>query len=275
MVKHVIEGHNPSLKKNVKSFWNTTPCGTFMAKAKEGTKAYYEEIDDLRYNQYPYAYGYLKKVAPFAKVKGKKVLEIGCGVGTDLAQFAKHGAIVTGVDLTEAAIALAKKRFKVTGLKGSFQTADAENLPFRDETFDVVYSFGVIHHTPNTQRAVDEIRRVLKPGGRAFIMLYHTRSFEYFTLVARKAINPERWAWSLQDAINYETEMNRKKGGPSNPLTKTYTAGQAKKMFSKFAKVKTAVHWIRIPFVGGWIPEALTYPFSRILGWHLIIEAEK
>ena len=270
-----IEGENPSLKHNVKAFWNTTPCGTFLATRKPGTKEYFAEIDRLRYYCYPYAYSYLPKVAGFSEYAGKDVLEIGCGVGTDLSQFAKNGANVTGIDLTEAAIELAKQRFDVMKLNGNLLTADAENLPFKDNSFDLVYSFGVLHHTPNTQRAINEVHRTLKPGGKAFIMLYHKISFEYLTLLARKAINPSRWKWTVQEAINYETEMNKNKDGPTNPLTKTYTKKEGLNFFKGFSKATAHVYWIRIPKIGKYIPNSLTYPLSRLIGWHLVIEATK
>ncbi len=270
-----IEGENTHLKRRVHDFWNTTPCGTFLAKHEEGTLEYFKEIDRLRYHSYPYSYSYLLKVAGFDKYRGKRVLEIGCGVGTDLSQFAKNGALVTGVDLTESAIKLAKRRFKAMRLKGTLRVADAERLPFPSNSFDLVYSFGVLHHTPNTQKAMNEVYRVLKPGGTARIMLYHTISFEYLILLLRKIINPSRWKWSVQEAINYETEMNRNARGPTNPLTKTYTARSAKKFFGKFSSVRTKVYWIRIPKIGRYVPEFLTYPASRVVGWHLIIEAVK
>lgn len=275
MTHKVIEGENDDLKKDVKSFWNSSVCGTFLAKNDPETAEYFREIEDLRYEKYPYAYGYLKKKAGFDKYAGKKVLEIGCGAGTDLSQFARNGAITTGVDLTESAIDVTRKRFQVLGLKGDFKVADAENLPFKDNEFDLVYSFGVLHHTPNTQKTIDEVYRVLQPGGKTFIMLYYTYSFEYLTLILRKLIHPDRWKWSVQEAVNYETEMNKKVGGKTNPLTKTYSKQQAKKMFSKFKNVKLSVEWIRVPIIGGHVPEVVTKPFSKVIGWHLIIEATK
>ena len=107
------------------------------------------------------------------------ILEIGCGIGTDGAQFAKAGADYTGIDLTEAAIDLARRRFAVSGLNGEFRVSDAEKLGFPGDSFDLVYSHGVLHHTPDIEAAVSEIRRVLKPGGRALVMLYHRGSYNY------------------------------------------------------------------------------------------------
>ncbi|NOQ55751.1 MAG: methyltransferase domain-containing protein [Nanohaloarchaea archaeon] len=267
--------NDEKIKKEVRKFWNSSPCGTFKIKEKEGTLEYFKEIDDYRYNRYPYCYGYIYDVIGFSKYKGKKVLEVGCSVGTDLSQFAKHGAIVTGIDLTPEGIRLAKERFKTMGLKGTLKTADAENLPFDDNSFDIVYSFGVLHHTPNTQKTIDEVYRVLKKGGEAKIMLYHKNSFETLTHIVRKIKNPSRWKWSLQKAINYQTEMNRDSEGVTNPLTKVYSKSEVKKMFKKFKNVDVKVYWLRIPFFSKYTPEWLVYPLSRTLGWHLIIKAKK
>lgn len=263
------------VKREVRKFWNSSPCGTYLAKNKEGTPGYFKELEDMRYNRMPYAYSYLPEVAEFKDSKGKNVLEIGCGVGTDLSQYAKNGAKVTGIDLTPRGIAVARKRFRIMGLKGKLLVGDAENLPFKDNSFDIVYSFGVLHHTPNTQKAINEIHRVLKPGGKAIVMLYHKRSFEYLTHFARKFANPSRWGWSFQKALSYQTEMNKNQEGPVNPLTKVYTQKEARNMFRKFSKVRTSIYWIRIPIFANIVPGFITFVPSRLIGWHIIIKAVK
>lgn len=107
-------------------------------------------------------------------------LEIGCGMGTDALQIAKKGIEVTAIDLTDEGIRLAKDRFSLNNYSADLRIADAENLPFEDTYFDIVYSFGVLHHIPDTQKAINEIYRVLKPGGEAYIMLYNKISLNYF-----------------------------------------------------------------------------------------------
>src|SRR4026209_1565515 len=166
---------NEKLKDRVRAFWQEHPCGTKFADAEPGSPKFYELVEAHSYAKE----WHIPAAADFANTAGLKVLEIGCGLGTDGAQFAKAGADYTGVDLTEAAIELARKRFTLSGLKGTFQVADAENLDFASDTFDLVYSHGVLHHTPDTQRAVNEVWRVLRPGGRAVIMLYHRDSYNY------------------------------------------------------------------------------------------------
>ncbi len=119
-------------------------------------------------------------LVPFAETNGKRVLEIGCGNGADGVMFAKHGAVYTGVDLTQAAIDATRQHFGVLGLPGAFEIQNAEHLTFADESFDFVYSHGVLHHTPHPDVAFQEVYRVLKPGGKAVLMLYHKHSVNYY-----------------------------------------------------------------------------------------------
>src|SRR5437660_7359415 len=163
------------LKERVRAFWQAHPCGVKFSDAEMGTREFFERVEAHRYSKE----WHIPEAANFSSAKGLRVLEIGCGMGTDGAQFAKAGADYTGVDLTEAAIELSRKRFELFGLRGAFRVADAENLDFADGSFDLVYSHGVLHHTPDTARAVREIHRVLKPGGRAIVMLYHRGSYNY------------------------------------------------------------------------------------------------
>ncbi len=166
---------NVQLKERVRAFWQEHPCGTKFADARPGTRRFYELVEEYRYqNEW-----HIPTAADFPGTKGLRVLEIGCGLGTDGARFAGAGADYTGIDLTEAAVELARQRFELFDLQGTFRTADAENLDFADQSFDVVYSHGVLHHTPDTAKAIREIHRVLRPGGRAVVMLYHRDSYNY------------------------------------------------------------------------------------------------
>jgi len=153
---------NSDLKERVRAFWQAHPCGTKFSDAEMGTPEFFERVEAHRYAKE----WHIPEAADFGGARGLKVLEIGCGLGTDGARFAKAGALYTGIDLTEAAIGLARTRFEISGLPGEFRVADAENLDFADASFDRVYSHGVLHHTPDTARAIREIHRVLKPGGR-------------------------------------------------------------------------------------------------------------
>src|SRR5690348_12224268 len=139
--KKIID-ENADLKERVRSFWQAHPCGTKFSDAEMGTPKFFERIAEHRYTKE----WHIPNAADFAGAHGLRVLEIGCGLGTDGAQFAKSGADYTGVDLTDAAIELAGKNFELNHLHGEFRVADAENLDFADGSFDVVYAHGVLHH---------------------------------------------------------------------------------------------------------------------------------
>ncbi len=176
----------------MRAFWQANPCGVKFADAAPGTRRFYELVEAHRYTKE----WHIPALPISPSARGLKVLEIGCGLGTDGAQFAEAGADYTGVDLTEAAVELARKRFELFDLPGKFQTADAENLDFADESFDLVYSHGVLHHTPETAKAIREIHRVLRPGGRAVVMLYHRDSYNYrvnISLLRRAGAQLLRW----------------------------------------------------------------------------------
>ena len=288
------------VKAQVQEWWNSRPCGSRVSDKEIGSKAFFEEVEQHRYTQEYH----IPKVVNFENWKGKEVLEIGCGLGTDLLQFARAGAQVTGIDLTPRSIELTSQRFELYGAKGHFEIGDAENLSFVDETFDLVYSHGVLHHSPNTQRAVDEIYRVLKPLGKTIVMLYHKNSYNYwvnirilrgiaFALLRHEfpiellskftGINVDllreygkvikrKSQWTVQDLLNNNTD------GPGNPLSKVFTRAEAKRMFSRFSTVETKVYWLvkkNIPFIGKYIPRPLDYTLGRLMGWALYIIAVK
>jgi len=289
------------LKERVRTFWQAHPCGTKFSDAEIGTRAFFERIEAHRYEKE----WHIPAAANFANTRALKVLEIGCGLGTDGAQFAKAGADYTGVDLTNAAIELARKRFELFGLTGKFQVADAENLDFPDESFDVVYSHGVLHHTPDIDAAVQEIRRVLKPGGRAIVMLYHRGSYNYRigirvlrragagllkTDTGIKLINvltgeptealQERAA--MMRATNSETSadqlLNESTDGAGNPLARVYSRREARQLFKDFSKVELRAYFLNkrfIPIVGNLLPRSIESALASRWGWHLWIYATR
>src|SRR6185503_2725620 len=154
-------------KRRTREQWGTNPCGAHAAGDLEvGTREYFDAIEAYRYNvDSPW----LKEAVGFDRFQNRRLLEIGFGTGTDLLQFARAGALVTGVDLTPRSIEIARRRFVIYGQQGEFLIGDGENLSFPDESFDVVYSFGVLHHTPDTARAIREVHRVLRPRGQAIV----------------------------------------------------------------------------------------------------------
>jgi ubiquinone/menaquinone biosynthesis C-methylase UbiE len=162
--------------QNVQEFWNTEACGTHYVSHKPGTAEFYESYRERRYR----CEWHIPLLVPFAETNRKRVLEIGCGNGADGVMFAKHGAVYTGVDLTDAAVNATRRHFSVLGLAGAFEKQNAEQLSFADESFDFVYSHGVLHHTPHPDVAFQEVYRVLKPGGKAVLMLYYKHSVNYY-----------------------------------------------------------------------------------------------
>ena len=293
---------NSNLKDRVRAFWQANPCGVKFAEAAPGTRRFYELVEAHRYSKE----WHIPNAADFAGARGLKVLEIGCGLGTDGAQFAKAGADYTGVDLTEAAVDLARRRFELFDLPGKFQTADAENLVFSDETFDLVYSHGVLHHTPGTQKAIQEIHRVLRPHGRAVAMLYHRDSYNYrvnISLLRRAGAQLLRWESGIKlvneitgepieslrehaQLLKTEKEsylkpdafLSQNTDGAGNPLARVYSRKDARELFKDFSEVTLKTYFLNkrwLPLIGNVLPRSLESRLASRWGWHLWIYATK
>jgi SAM-dependent methyltransferase len=189
-------------KGAVRTFWERTPCGSWDATAPEGSPEYFQQIERRRYELEPFIPGF----AAFESTAERDLLEIGVGLGTDHVRFARAGAKLTGVDLTERGIELVQRRLELEELDSNLITADAERLPFPDQSFDVVYSWGVLHHTPNTPRAVAEAIRVLRPGGVIRVMLYARHSWVSYGLWARHGPLSRRPFRSLRDVLAHHME---------------------------------------------------------------------
>lgn len=177
-----------TLSDQVRDFWEQETCGVVHAHSAPGTPQFFAEIEEHRYRAEPY----IQTFAQFAKWSGKRVLEIGVGAATDFVNFARSGAILTGVDLTSAAIEYAQQRLALENLEADLRIANAERLPFVDDSFDLVYSFGVIHHAEHPERIVREVRRVLAANGEARIMLYGLHSWVAYRLLAREPLRAAR-----------------------------------------------------------------------------------
>src|SRR5215510_1965072 len=290
-----------TLKERVRAFWQENPCGTKFADAPPGSRRFYELVEQHRYQKE----WHIPDAAGFAKANNLRVLEIGCGLGTDGAQFAKAGADYTGLDLTDAAIELARRRFELFDLKGTFLVADAEQLDFADNSFDVVYSHGVLHHTPDTSGAVREIHRILRPGGRAVVMLYHRDSYNYrvnISVLRRAGVHLLRWNAGLKlvHTLTGESEeslreharqlhsdshylsstefLSRNTDGAGNPLARVYSRQQARELFKDFAAVQTHPYFLNkrwLPILGPLLPRSLETKLASRWGWHLWIYATK
>ncbi len=211
-------------KEQVKEFWNEAACGEELYLKGDTEKEAFTNQAAQRYTLEPYIINF----ADFANANGKKVLEIGVGLGADHQRFAEAGAILYGIDLTERAIANTEKRLQLFGLRSQLSTGDAEELAFENNMFDKVYSWGVIHHSPDTPKAVKEIYRVLKPGGEASVMIYHKKSMVGYMLWLRYALLKGKPFMSLKEVYDKYLE---------SPGTKAYTVAEAKNMFATFTTV--------------------------------------
>jgi len=176
---------NQQLKNEVKSYWNKASCGTEFIEKPKFTNEYFEAIEDFRYTIEPEIFSF----AQFTRFNGKKILEVGVGAGTDFLQWNRSGAECHGIDLTEESVENVKKRLKQQGFsKYDVRVADAENLPYPNSCFDLVYSWGVIHHSPDTIKCLEEIIRVTKPGGRIKLMIYNRHSLFALYLYLKNAL---------------------------------------------------------------------------------------
>lgn len=218
-MQHLIEAD----KDAVRNFWERASCGEDLYLAGADLRNYDEQARE-RYRLEPY----IEPFADFENAKGKRVLEIGVGLGADHERFARAGALLSGVDLTERAIFHTRRRFELLGLASDLSVGDAEKLHFNDESFDLVYSWGVIHHSPDTARAVAEIHRVLCPGGRAKLMIYHKWSLVGFMLWIRHGLLRLRPWKGLADIFAEYLE---------SPGTKAYSVDEAREMLSEFREV--------------------------------------
>jgi SAM-dependent methyltransferase len=210
-------------KQAVYDFWNRASCGEELF-LPDSDRAGYEAQARARYQLEPF----IREFAQFEAARGLCVLEVGVGLGADHQQFAENAADLHGIDLTPRAVAHTRQRLAAFGLPSKLAVGDAENLAFPDRSFDVVYSWGVLHHSPDTARAVAEVHRVLKPGGRARIMIYHKWSIVGLMLWTRYALLSLRPRRTL-DTI-YARHME-------SPGTKAYSVAGAKELFQSFDAV--------------------------------------
>jgi ubiquinone/menaquinone biosynthesis C-methylase UbiE len=280
---------------HVKSFWDSNPCQADLSGALD-RRRYFEEISRNRYGRREW---HVPTVAAFDKYRGKEVLEIGCGIGTDGLKFAKNGANYCGLDLTPASIEIARERFRLFDVPGQFEIANAEeSIPFPDGHFDHIYSFGVIHHSPVPERIVQEMHRVLRKGGTFTVMLYNRSSINYYLeimflrRVFRHMLRPrhmprliasitgfDRWKLEghreiLAKRLTKEEWVSMNTDGPYCPLAKVYNHAEAAALFNEFTSVRQEVwefnadHWPGIKKV---LPTSAERWIGRRWGWHRMI----
>jgi SAM-dependent methyltransferase len=242
---------------DVRAYWNRQVHDLKITRHPVGSRPFFDDLDQYHFEKLHY----LLRLVDFDGYRGRMVLEVGCGAGTDLARFAKGGAVVTGVDLTAPAIDLARTNFAQLGLPGRFEVADGERLPFPDNTFDLVYAHGVVQYTASPGQMIGECRRVLKPGGEAIFQVYN------------------RWSWlyllSKMMKVGLEHE--------DAPVLMTFSIGEFRRLLAGFIDVRVVPERFPVKsrlhggwkgalynglFVGGFnmLPRRLV----RRFGWHLM-----
>jgi SAM-dependent methyltransferase len=249
--------------ERVREFWNRRPCNIRHSPRPIGTREYFEEVKRRRYFVEPH----IPRFAEFEKWQGKKVLEIGCGIGTDSAMFARAGAYVTGTDLSEESLKIARQCFHVYGLGGIFHVANAEELSsiVPMDTYDLVYSFGVIHHSPHPEKIIAEIKKYMGSESELRVMLY------------------SKYSWkSLMIFLGFD----QPEAQSGCPIAYTYSAGEVRKLLGGFEIIsirKDHIFPYRIPeyreyryvkaFPWSIMPAPIFNWLKRRLGWHLLIRA--
>jgi ubiquinone/menaquinone biosynthesis C-methylase UbiE len=213
---------NEQLKDQVKAYWNRASCGTGTTQQQKFSQIYFEEIEQHRYTMEADIFA----LAQFTRFHGKKVLEVGVGAGTDFLQWVRAGAHAHGIDLTQEAIDNVHARLEAYGLKAAdVRVADAEALPYPNNYFDCVYSWGVIHHSPDMEQCLREIIRVTKPGGTAKLMVYNRHSLWVFCRYFRSGVLRGKPFQSFAKILFYNLESLG---------TKAYTRSEIKKMMEKY-----------------------------------------
>lgn len=265
----------------VRDYWNCRPCNIMhsLVDIDEDPLLYSQQVTARKYLVEPH----IPRFAQFERWRGKRVLEIGCGIGTDALEFAAHGAYVTARDLSRASIEIAQKRAaaEVARLTGGLQfgVGNAERLRLSEGFYDLVYSFGVIHHTPNPSLVIRQVRALLAPGGEFRLMLYHRYSWRVLCLL-------RQWwyPWAKIDKV-----VARASEAQGNcPVVYTYTKRSARKLLEGFKIVDMRVEhifpyrildYINRRYIKEWYWEALPQKvfrwLERHIGWHLLIVARK
>ena len=246
-----------SLLGRVQTYWNERIHDLEMTEHAPGTAEFFADLDEYRFDKLRY----LPNVVAFDGYSGKKLLELGCGIGTDLVRFAKGGAEVTGVDLSETALGLAQKNARQAEVTMRLELANGEDMPFEDDAFDVVYGHGVLQYTAEPQKMVAECRRVLRSDGVAIFMVYNRIS----------------WLNGLSRLMHVELEHE------DAPVLKKYSIAEYRALLSEFSDVRIAperfpvksrLHrgWKGFAFNNLFVGTFNTLPRSwvRPLGWHLM-----
>jgi SAM-dependent methyltransferase len=250
--------------ETVKSFWDARPCNIEHSKKKVGTKEYFEEVEQKKFFVEPH----IKTFSEFEKWNGKRVLEIGCGIGTAAINFAKHGAIYTGLELSSESLSITKQRFAVYNKQGNFFLGNAEQLGsvIPIEKFDLIYSFGVIHHSPNPKKILQEVKQYMDNNTILKVMIYAKNSWKNAMI---------------------EVGLDQPEAQSGCPIAFTYSREDIKELFSEFELISVEQDHIfpyQIePYKNGsyklqpWfeaMPKEMFRALEKQLGWHMLVTAK-
>lgn len=264
-------------KRQTRMHWGGDPCGSNYSDKGFLTKEYFEEVERHRYGSHPWI---LEAIQGF-DIEGKKVLEIGYGMGTDHLAMARRGAMMYGIDLTPMNFEVTRTRLEIFGAASELSVGDAEKLPFPDGYFDFVYSFGVIHHSPDTPGIVSEIRRVLAPGGKCFLTVYHKHSvfFWWSVYLVNYLLKGGRKRRTLEQQLSLIEYPNTNE----NMVIRLFTRQGFVEMFRNFREVECSVkHLLPVDiaffsrfFGDPYRPRPFLDRVGDRFGWYLIVEAVK
>ena len=264
-------------KESVPAHWNRTPCGSgrYLDEYEPGTLDFF---DAVRRSRYQVTDRWIPRTVDFASARGGRVLEIGFGMGSDLLSWAEGGAEVHGIDVTEEHLRLARLNFELHGRKADLKFGDAAMIAFPDNHFDVVYSNGVLHHTPETVRCIGEAWRVLKPGGRLILALYHRWSaYHLVTLLLYRGILRGELRRLGYDGLLATIEYGAD-GIDRKPLVKLYGRRQLRHILGDFCDVRICVRHFRgehLPIVGRLVPQFIERLIEPWFGWYVVAFATK
>ena len=248
----------------IAAYWNARIHDLEMTDQPVGTLGFFDELDEYRFDKLRY----LPKVVDFDGYRDRRLLEVGCGIGTDLVRFARGGAHVTGVDLAERSVELARTNLELHGVDGQadLRVANGEALPFDDGSFEIVYGHGVLQYTADARRMVEECRRVLEPGGEAMFMVYNRVS----------------WLNALSTVMGVGLEH------ADAPVLETYSIAEFRRLLDGFAEtrivperfpVRSRLHtgWKGALYNGIFVGtfNAIPRPLVRRFGWHLMAFCRK
>lgn len=278
---HHPETFNEIPIDSVKNYWNNRPCNLRHSKETPGTKKYYEEIEARKFFVEPH----LPELADFKSAKGKKVLEIGCGLGVCSINFAKAGAKVTAIDLSQKSIDIAKQNAEAAGVQDNIQffQGNAEKLSewLPEEKYDIVFSFGVIHHSPHPEKIIQEVKKFLKPKGIFKVMVYHRYSWKVLWILFRYG---KLQFWKLSQLIAQYSEAQT-----GCPITYSYTKNEAKELFEENGYHLSSLYvdhifpykiseYVNYRYVKVWyfriLPKKVFRFLERCFGWTICLTAE-